>query len=115
MLRSGGVIAPIEFDLHSARSLPPTPLVGQADGAAILAGIVRTVLPMIERTGVATAAELGADTLQQCLSGELATQMSASPGDSTTSPSYMNVLGVGMSRSSAGTAQRGCRSSGKYS
>lgn len=119
VLRSGGVVAPIEFDLHSARSLPATPLVGQAlswlreaftragidpalgpalwavlqaaglqpsgmigvqphfgpedpDGAAILAGIVRTVLPVIERTGVATAAEVGADTLQQRLSGELA-------------------------------------------
>jgi len=120
VLRPGGVVAPIEFDLHSARSLPPTPLVGQAlswlreaftragvdpalgprlwavlqaaglqplgmigvqphfgpedpDGPAILAGIVRTVLPLIERTAVATAAEVGADTLQQRLSGELAT------------------------------------------
>ena len=119
VLRPGGVIAPIEFDLHSARSLPSTPLVGQAlswlreaftragvdpalgpglwavlqaaglqpsgmigvqphfgpddpDGAAILAGIVRTVLPVIERTGVATAAQVGADTLQQRLAGELA-------------------------------------------
>ena len=118
-LRSGGVVAPIEFDLHSARSLPATPLVGQAlswlreaftragvdpalgpglwavlqaaglqpsgmigvqphfgpedpDGAAILAGIVRTVLPVIERTGVATTAQVGADTLQQRLSDELA-------------------------------------------
>ncbi len=120
VLRTGGVVAPIEFDLHSARSLPATPLVSQAlswlreaftragvdpalgpglwavlqaaglqpsgmigvqphfgpedpDGAAILAGIVRTVLPVIERTGVATAAQVGADTLQQRLSGELAT------------------------------------------
>jgi SAM-dependent methyltransferase len=120
VLRSGGVVAPIEFDLHSARSLPATPLVGQAlswlreaftragvdpalgpglwavlqaaglqpsgmigvqphfgpedpDGAAILAGIVRTVLPVIERTGVATTAQVGADTLQQRLSDELAT------------------------------------------
>jgi SAM-dependent methyltransferase len=120
LLRPGGVVAPIEFDLHSARSLPATPLVSQAlswlreaftragidpalgpglwavlqaaglqpsgmigvqphfgpedpDGAAILAGIVRTVLPLIERAGVATAAEVGADTLQQRLSGELAT------------------------------------------
>jgi SAM-dependent methyltransferase len=119
LLRAGGVVAPIEFDLHSARSLPSTPLVAQAlswlrevfiragidpalgprlwavlqaaglqplgmvgvqphfgpedpDGAAILAGIVRTVLPLIERTGVATAAEVGADTLQQRLSDELA-------------------------------------------
>ena len=120
VLRPGGVVAPIEFDLHSARSLPATPLAGQAlswlreaftradidpalgpglwavlqaaglqpsgmigvqphfgpedpDGTAILAGIVRTVLPLIERTGVATAAQVGADTLQQRLSGELAT------------------------------------------
>jgi SAM-dependent methyltransferase len=119
VLRPGGVVAPIEFDLHSARSLPPTPLVSQAlswlretftragvdpalgpglwavlqaaglqplgmiggqphfgpedsDGPAILAGIVRTVLPLIERTGVATAAEVGAHTLQQRLSDELA-------------------------------------------
>ena len=28
VLRSGGVVAPIEFDLHSARSVPATPLVG---------------------------------------------------------------------------------------
>src|SRR5215469_2625166 len=119
VLRSGGIIAPIEFDLHSARSLPSTPLAGQAlswlgeaftragidpalgpglwavlqaaglqpsgmigvqphfgpddpDGAAILAGIVTTVLPLIERLGVTTAAEVGADTLQQRLSDELA-------------------------------------------
>jgi SAM-dependent methyltransferase len=120
VLRPGGIIAPIEFDLHSGRSLPVTPLAGQAlswlgeaftraginpalgprlwtvllaaglqpsgmigvqphfgpedpDGAAILAGIVKTALPLIERTGVATAAEVGADTLQQRLSSELAT------------------------------------------
>jgi len=42
------------------------------DAAAILAGIVRTVLPVIERTGVATAAEVGAETLEQRLSEELA-------------------------------------------
>ena len=119
LLRPGGVAVPIEFDLRSARSLPSTPLVGQAllwlsqafaragieptlgsrlwavlqdaglrplgmtgiqphfgpedpDGPAMLAGIVRTALPLIERTGVATAAEVGADTLQQRLSDELA-------------------------------------------
>jgi SAM-dependent methyltransferase len=119
LLRGCGVVAPIEFDLHSAGSLPSTPLVAQAlswlrevftrtgidpalgprlwavlqaaglrplgmigvqphlgpqdpDGAAILAGIVSTVLPLIERTGVATAAEVGADTLEQRLSEELA-------------------------------------------
>lgn len=118
-LRDRGLVAPIEFDLDSARSLPSTPLVAQAqswlrdvftragidpslgprlwavlraaglrplgmigvqphlgpddpDAAAILAGIVRTVLPLIERTGVATAAEVGAETLEQRLSDELA-------------------------------------------
>lgn len=118
LLRSGGLVVPIEFDLLSARSLPSTPLVGQAlswlgeafrragidpalgprlwavlqdaglrplgmigiqphfgpedpDGPAMLAGIVRTALPLIERTGVATAAEVVADTLQQRLSDEL--------------------------------------------
>jgi SAM-dependent methyltransferase len=118
VLRSGGVVVPIEFDLRSARSLPSTPLVTQAlswlfeafaaahidpalgprlwtvvleaglhpqgmigvqphfgpddpHGAAILAGIVRTALPLIERAGVATAADVGADTLQQRISEEL--------------------------------------------
>lgn len=118
LLRLGGVVAPIEFDLHSARSLPSTPLVAQAlswlraaftaarvepalgprlwsvlleaglqprgmlgvqpyfapddpDGAAILAGIVTTALPLIERAGVATAAQVGADTLRQRIAEEL--------------------------------------------
>ncbi|HEV8653784.1 MAG TPA: class I SAM-dependent methyltransferase [Actinomycetes bacterium] len=116
---SGGVVAPIEFDLGSARSLPPTPLVHQmlawlADtfqrasiepslgarlwatlqqaglrplgmvgvqphfgpddpaGPAMLAGIVQTVLPLIERTGVATAQQVGIETLQARLADELA-------------------------------------------
>ena len=30
LLRPGGVVAPIEFDLHSAHSLPSTPPVAQA-------------------------------------------------------------------------------------
>jgi hypothetical protein len=30
LLRAGGVVVPIEFDLYTARSLPSTPLVGQA-------------------------------------------------------------------------------------
>jgi SAM-dependent methyltransferase len=122
LLRSGGVVVPIEFDLYAARSLPSTPLVGQTlswlseaftrsdiapalgprlwsvlqdaglrpvgmigvqphfgpldpDGPAILAGIVQTALPLIERTGVATAVELGLDTLQQRLRDELADAM----------------------------------------
>jgi SAM-dependent methyltransferase len=118
-LRAGGVLAPIEFDLHSARSLPATPLVIQAlswlreaftaahidpelgphlwavleeaglhprgmigvqphfgpddpDGAALLSGIVTTALPLIERAGAATAAQVGADTLRQRIADELA-------------------------------------------
>jgi hypothetical protein len=43
------------------------------DGHALLAGMVRTLLPVIERTGVATAAEVDADTLQRRLGDELAT------------------------------------------
>jgi hypothetical protein len=43
------------------------------DGPAILAGIVRTAIPLMERTGVATAAEVRPDTLQQRLSDELQT------------------------------------------
>lgn len=117
-LSPGGLVVPIEFDLSSARSIPPTPLVAQAllwlkesfrrsgiepelgpqlwtvlreaglrplgmmgvqphfgpddpDGPAILAGIVRTAIPLIERTGVATAADVRPDTLQQRLSDEL--------------------------------------------
>jgi hypothetical protein len=34
--------------------------------------MVRTLLPVIERTGVATAAEVDADTLQRRLGDELA-------------------------------------------
>jgi len=118
VLRPGGVIAPIEIDLSSARAVPPTPLVGQAlswvrdaftrsgveptlgprlwtvlrkaglrpvgmlgvqphlgpedpDGAALLAGIVRTVVPLLERTHVAIAAEVEPDTLERRLSDEL--------------------------------------------
>jgi SAM-dependent methyltransferase len=118
LLRPGGVVVPIEFDLYSARSIPGTPLVSQAlswlsetfkrsgiepalgprlwtiqqeaglrpvamigvqphfgpedpDGPAILAGIVRTLVPLMERSGVATATDVGADTLEQRLTDEL--------------------------------------------
>jgi len=118
-LRAGGIVAPIEFDLYSARSLPSTPLVTVAlswlreafaaahidpalgprlwgvleaaglqprgmigvqphiapddpDGAALLAGIVTTALPLIERAGVATEAQVGADTLRERIGDELA-------------------------------------------
>jgi SAM-dependent methyltransferase len=115
-LRPGGVVAPIEFELQSARSIPSTPLVSQAhlwlsqafkrsgiegalgprlwavlqeaglrpqgmiaiqphldaaEGAAILAGIVHTALPLIERAGVATAEEVRPETLGRRLEAEL--------------------------------------------
>jgi hypothetical protein len=41
------------------------------DGPAILAGIVRVVLPLMERTGVATAQEVGIETFQRRLTDEL--------------------------------------------
>jgi len=116
-LRSGGIIAPIEFDLSSARTIPATPLATRAltwvqaafgsvgiqaelgpslwqvlvdaglkpagmtsiqphfgpadpDGRALLPGIVRTLLPVIESTGVASAAEVDVDTLQRRLGEE---------------------------------------------
>jgi SAM-dependent methyltransferase len=118
VLRSGGLVAPIEFDLATARASPSTPLVSQAvswlteaftragiwpslgpqlwgvlreaglrplgmmgvqphfgpgdpDGAALLAGIIRTAAPLIERTGVATAEEIGAETFLQRLTAEI--------------------------------------------
>jgi ubiquinone/menaquinone biosynthesis C-methylase UbiE len=117
-LRPGAIVAPIEFDVRSARMIPPTPLASQAlswvreafdhagiepalgprlwqvlaeagltpagmtaiqphfaprdpDGHATLAGIVRTLLPIIESAGIATAAEVDADTLQRRLGDEL--------------------------------------------
>jgi SAM-dependent methyltransferase len=116
VLRPDGVVAPIEFELPSARSIPSTPLAGEAllwlgqaferagidgalgprlwavmqeaglrpqgmigvqphlgaeDGAAILAGIIRSALPLIERAGAASAEEVRAETLEQRLKDEL--------------------------------------------
>lgn len=117
-LRPGGIIAPIEFDVGQARTIPGTPLASQAlgwaraasertgmdtelgprlwqvleqagltpsgmmaiqphfgpadpDGHALLAGIVRTLLPAIERTGIATADEVDINTLQRRLHEEM--------------------------------------------
>jgi hypothetical protein len=119
VLRPGGIVAPIEFDITSAGAVPSTPAVQRAlswvldafsrvgihtalgprlrtvardaglqplgmlgvqpyfgpddpNGAALLAGIVRTLLPLLERTGVANAAEIGVETLHQRMSEELA-------------------------------------------
>jgi SAM-dependent methyltransferase len=48
---------------------------GDPDGAGLLAGIIRAALPVMERTGVATAEEIGVETLAQRLADEL--QMNA--------------------------------------
>jgi ubiquinone/menaquinone biosynthesis C-methylase UbiE len=40
-------------------------------GPALLAGIVRTLLPTLEQSGIATAAEVGIDTLQHRLGEEM--------------------------------------------
>ena len=118
VLRAGGLIVPIEFDIPTARALPSTPLMSQAvtwlveafakggiqpslgtrlwailreaglrplgmlgiqphfgpdDPAAVAltAGIIRTAAPLIERTGVATAEEIGVETFAQRVRDEL--------------------------------------------
>jgi len=117
VLRPGGLIVPIENDVPTTRSLPPTPLVSQVVGwvieafaragipaigprlwnlleeaglrplgmigvqphfgpgdpaaVALADGVLQAVAPLIERTGIATAGEIGADTFAQRLSEEL--------------------------------------------
>ncbi len=118
VLRSGGLVVPIELDIYAARTVPPTPLAGQLaswlaevfirsgihpslgpklwstlqdaglepqgmiglqhcfgpdnpDGAALLAGIVRTLSPLMERVNVATVEEIQPATLQDRLTAEL--------------------------------------------
>jgi hypothetical protein len=46
---------------------------GNPDSAALLAGIVRAALPLMERTGVATAEEVDMETFAQRLRDELQT------------------------------------------
>ncbi len=119
VLRPGGLVVPIELDIYTGRSVPPTPLVGNLsawlaevfnrsgihpslgpklwstlkdagleprgmiglqtcfgpdnpDGAALLAGIVRTLSPLMEGANVATIDEIQPATLQ----GRLATELS---------------------------------------
>jgi hypothetical protein len=63
-----------EADLHPLGMLGIQPHFGpdDPDGAALLASIVRTVLPLMERTGVATAREVAIETLRERLSDEFA-------------------------------------------
>jgi ubiquinone/menaquinone biosynthesis C-methylase UbiE len=118
VLRTGGLLIPIEFDITTAQAFPPTRLVRQVSGwvaetfrrsgihtslgrqlwkvlieaglrprgmigsqphfgptdpggAALLSGVARTVMPLMERTGVATADEVNPETLFERLSREL--------------------------------------------
>jgi SAM-dependent methyltransferase len=118
VLRAGGLVVPIEFDVPTGRALLASPLVTQAIGwiaeafvkggiqpslgarlwavvreaglrplgmigiqphfgpddpaaVALLAGIIRTIAPLIERTAVATAEEIGVDTFAQRLKTDL--------------------------------------------
>jgi SAM-dependent methyltransferase len=111
LLRPGGVVAVMEYEMFAAGTLPPTDLServvfwvteafrrssldpslgarlddvlrraglgdvsmlgiqgyrppGDRAGAALAAGIVRTLLPAIEKTGIATADEIDLDTLE---------------------------------------------------
>ena len=119
VLRPGGLVAPVEFDVSTARTLPAVSLAVKAKGwitetfrragveqslgarlwevladagarpagmlgvqphygpddpgaAALLGGIVCTLMPVMERTGVATAGEVGPDTLISRMARELA-------------------------------------------
>jgi SAM-dependent methyltransferase len=120
LLRPGGLVVPIEIDVHSGRTVPALPLFERAlwwlaeafsrsgadpalgprlwstlldagvrplgmvgvqpyfgpddrAGPMVIAGIVRAALPLIERTGVATAEAVEIDTLQHRLASELST------------------------------------------
>jgi SAM-dependent methyltransferase len=117
-LRPGGVVAPIELDLPSGGTRPPTPLAsrmlswvtdafaradiagslgtrlwtvlreagvrplgmvgvqphfgpGDPDGPAMLAGIVRSLLPLMVQTGIATAQQVEAETLEKRMTEEM--------------------------------------------
>ena len=125
VLRAGGLVVPVEFDIPTARTLPATPLASQAGAwlaeafakggiqpslgarlwailreaglrplgmigiqphfgpddpaaVALLAEIIRTAAPLIERTGVATAQEIGLETFAQRLRDELQENLAVS-------------------------------------
>ncbi len=120
LVRPGGVVVAMEFEMTTAGTLPPTELTGRIaywvaeafrragldaslgarlgdvfaraglgeatvlglqdyrppgdrDGARMAAGVVRTLLPVLERTGLATAEEVDIDTLEDRFARESAT------------------------------------------
>jgi cyclopropane fatty-acyl-phospholipid synthase-like methyltransferase len=64
-----------EAGLHPLGMIGVQPHFGPNDPAAValLAGIIRTAAPLIERTGVATAKEIGVETFAQRLTDDLQT------------------------------------------
>lgn len=119
LVRPGGVVLAMEYEMTAAGSLPQTPLTDQVPswiaeafrrsgldpllgaklgdvlhaagltratvlglqtyhapndpaGPRMAAGLVRTLLPILERTGVATADEIAVDTLESRIARELA-------------------------------------------
>ena len=77
----GGIatIGPRLWDVHREAGLRPLGMIGiqphfgpdDPAGVALADGVIRTVAPLIERTGVATAEEIGVDTFAQRLRHEL--------------------------------------------
>jgi SAM-dependent methyltransferase len=119
LVRPGGVVAVMEYEMTAAGTLPPTKLseqvgfwvtesfrrsgldaslgarlaqvmsragfdaatvlglqgyfdAGDRDGPRMAAGIIRTLLPVLEKTGVATADEVDIDTLEDRLARDCA-------------------------------------------
>ena len=76
----GGLLAPATTMLLQAAGVRPAGMLGvqphfgpdNPGGPALLGGIVRTLMPVMERTGVATAEEVGPDTLAGRVARELA-------------------------------------------
>lgn len=71
------------------------------NGAALLAGLIRSALPLIERAGVATAAEVAVETLKQRISEELSTSPAV-----FAYPTLVSAWGSGRSRTGPRERQR---------
>ena len=77
----GGIatIGPRLWDVHREAGLRPLGMIGiqphfgpdDPAGVALADGVIRTVAPLIERTGVATAGEIGVETFAHRLRDEL--------------------------------------------
>lgn len=73
-------LGPTLWNLEREAGLRPFGMIGvqpyfgptDPDGLAVLTGVVRALLPLIERSGTATAMQVGLDSLQDRLGSELA-------------------------------------------